>query len=184
MFSRWRRLFRYSTLTGLAEASASPSHTGSPDRQQDVPSPAVAFRRGLRPAVLQTRSSFSEMPRPPSAAQVSFHLTGKSLSQPFTYDNIKHLSFNRQYAIQIRGFSGGMKIKCSPNQGCSSLPCRQKCGVLLFCCSTIRAGSYPISTLLLPVSLRNSKAAFPLLAIHCSLNEKDKKITLLTLGMA
>lgn len=37
MFSRWRRLFRRPTLTGSPEVSASPSHTGSPDRQQAAP---------------------------------------------------------------------------------------------------------------------------------------------------
>ena len=119
------------------------------------PSFAAAFRRDFRPAVLQT-------PLPPSRRcrdrlqlrMFVFHLTEKPHSQPAICDNTKHPPFQPPARHAAAGI---FRRHENNNQGDVSLSCRQKFAVPIFFCSAIHARSYPISTLLLPLFLRNPK---------------------------
>lgn len=115
---------------------------------------------------------FSGMPHPPSAAKAVFSPDGKiALS-------ILHMRQYQTCLIPItctHAAAGIFRRHENNNQGDVSLSCRQKFAVPIFFCSAIHAGSYPISTLLLPLFLRNPKVTFCLSSVHCSLNEKIKK---------
>lgn len=127
-----------------------------PRRRCLPPRPIPEARTASKPSCRSANAvpPFSGMPHPPSAAKAVFSPDGKiALS-------ILHMRQYQTCLIPItctHAAAGIFRRHENNNQGDVSLSCRQKFAVPIFFCSAIHARSYPISTLLLPLFLRNPK---------------------------